>query len=98
MYKYVTVMSDSCTFTLSKGASDLESTNLCHTSEGRYPVTFIEKSKGTRLPTYKAVVIPITVIKCSTQSYVCAESTNEISENIAITDIQSCRYYIATLR
>ncbi len=39
-----------------KGSSDLESTNRCHTSEGWYPVTFIEKSKGTRLPTFKTVV------------------------------------------
>ncbi len=32
-----------------KGPSYLESTNLCLTSEGWYPVAFIEKSKGTRL-------------------------------------------------
>ncbi len=42
--------------------------------------------------------MPITVIKCSTQSYVCAQSAIEIDEGIVVTDIQSCRYYVATSR
>ncbi|RJY18510.1 hypothetical protein D5R81_05150 [Parashewanella spongiae] len=43
-------------------------------------------------------VIPITVIKCSTQSYVCAQRAIEIDEDIVVTNIQSCRYYIAKSR
>ncbi len=43
-------------------------------------------------------LIPITVINFPTQSYVCVQSTSEIDEDIVITDIQNCRYYIATLR
>ncbi|RJY16367.1 hypothetical protein D5R81_09470 [Parashewanella spongiae] len=43
-------------------------------------------------------LIPITVIKFPAQSYVCVQNTSEIDEDIVITDIQNCRYYIATLR
>ncbi|RJY06754.1 hypothetical protein D5R81_17420 [Parashewanella spongiae] len=43
-------------------------------------------------------IIPITVIKFPAQSYVCVQSTSEIGEDIAITDIQNCRYHTATLR
>ncbi len=32
----------------------------------------------------QATIIPITVIKCSTQSYVCAQSTFEIDEDIVV--------------
>ncbi len=43
-------------------------------------------------------IILITVIKFPAQSYVCVQSTSEIDEDIVITDIQNCRYYIAKLR
>ncbi len=44
----------------------------------------------------QTLIIPITVIKFPAQSYVCVQSTSEIDEDIVITDIQNCRYYIAT--
>ena len=44
------------------------------------------------------MIIPITVIKYPAQSYICVQSTSEINKGIVITDIQNCRYYIATSR
>ncbi|RJX99935.1 hypothetical protein D5R81_20250 [Parashewanella spongiae] len=43
-------------------------------------------------------IIPITVIKFPAQSYVCVQSTSEIDEEIVITDIQNCRYFVSTCK
>ena len=59
-------------------------------------VGFMEKKQHFNV--YFHEVIPITVIKYPAQSYVCVQSTSKIDEDIVITDIQNCRYFIATSR